>query len=52
MNKIESRDRVMQEFADAKIIETTRALIKLYRDSFGDEWIGVYQSTVNIHPFE
>jgi hypothetical protein len=48
MYQNESRDRVECQYVEREIVETTKALVDLYKSAFGDEWIGVFTATVNV----
>jgi hypothetical protein len=49
MKDSKSRDRAETTHENKEVVDTTKALIEIYKSAFGDEWGRIFQATVSIY---
>ena len=45
---MKDRDRVKTAHANKEIVDTTKALIEIYKSAFGDQWQTAFSATVRL----
>jgi hypothetical protein len=50
MKDLNSRDRAETTHENRELIDTTKALIEIYKSAFGDDFKNVFVATVRLDP--